>query len=69
MRYAAVIREDRVENVICINEHNAALFQAQGIALVDAAPLGLTLGDRREDGVWYRDAQGVPAPLLCAAQE
>jgi len=60
---AAVIQNDTVTNIIYINESNMALFQAQGFELLDTAELGLALGDRREEGVWYREVDGVPTAL------
>ncbi len=60
---AAVIQNDTVTNIIYINESNMALFQAQGFELLDTGPLGLALGDRREEGVWYRETDGIQTAL------
>ncbi len=67
MLNAAMIENNRVVNVIYIDESNMELFNAQGMELLDSEPLGLSIGDYREGESWYRDMEGqkveLPVPV------
>ena len=51
---AALIENGIVKNIIYIDQANIDAFIADGMELIDSAPLGLTMGDWRMDGIWYR---------------
>lgn len=60
---AAVIENNSVTNTIYINETAMQDFAARGWELMDAAPLGLQIGDYRRDNVWYRNMNGQELAL------
>ena len=60
---AALIENDTVTNIIYIDQANIELFAAAGMEIVDSAPLGMTMGDIRVDGSWYREVGGELLPL------
>lgn len=62
---AAVIENNSVTNIIYINETAMQDFAARGMELMDAAPMGLQMGDYRRADAWYRnlDGQEVALPL------
>lgn len=60
---AALIENDTVTNIIYIDQANIDAFTAAGMELIDSAPLGLTMGDFRAQGLWYREADGEALPL------
>ena len=63
MLNAAKIVNDRVENVIYISEGVFNEWVAAGQELINVEPLGMIIGDYREDGVWYRDLDGQKVQL------
>lgn len=77
MLNAAVIADGVVENLICVDADNMALFAARGVELVDAAPQELQIGDTTPDGItFYRGGVQLPVEqppagndLLAAADE
>lgn len=65
MRFA-VLTEDRefVDNVIVANEdQKEELEAALGRTLLDAAPLGLTVGDYYNGAAWTRNIDGEQVAL------
>ena len=62
---AILIENDVVTNIIYIDAENMAAFIAGGMELINPADLefDLELDDYREDGVWYRDVEGVKTAL------
>lgn len=60
---AAIIQNNRVENIIYISESVMAEWSAAGKELIDREPLGLTVGDYREGDTWYRDMDGQKVAL------
>jgi hypothetical protein len=65
MLNAAKIVNDKVDNIVYVSERVFAEWSAQGQELIDREPLGLTIGDYRRDGEWYRmvDGHEVQLPL------
>lgn len=66
----AVVREDIVENVIVLNEAQIPEIEAAlGCEIVDARPLGLTIGDLRTPSGWTRNAGGEQVVLTLLEPE
>lgn len=60
---AAVIENNSVTNIIYINETAMQDFAARGWELMDAAPMGLQIGDYRRADAWYRNLDGQEVAL------
>lgn len=63
MLNAAKIIDNKVDNIIYVSERVFAEWSAQGQELIDREPLGLTIGDYRRDGEWYRMVDGHEVQL------
>lgn len=65
MRFAVLtIDETMVDNVIVANaEQKEELEEALGRTLLDAAPLGLTVGDLKQGDNWTRNVEGEQVVL------
>lgn len=63
MKYA-VIKEEFVDNlIVCEPEQVPEMETALQAQLIDAVPLGLSIGDMRVDGNWTRNIDGVQTIL------
>ena len=63
MKYA-VVKDNRVENVIVADEAQKAELETSLCAeLVDAQPFGLQIGDLRVGGKWTRNQDGEQIEL------
>ena len=60
---AARVANETVVNVLVVTDTVMANYAAAGIELVEAEPLGLTIGDYRRDGEWYRMVDGHEVQL------
>lgn len=62
---AAIIKNNIAVNIIYITQTAMVDFIQRGMELMDAAPLGLQIGDYRRADAWYRnlDGQEVQLPL------
>lgn len=60
----AVIQENFVENlIVCSEEQVAEMEAALGATLMEAAPLGMEIGDYYNGAAWTRNVDGVQTPL------
>ena len=60
----AVIQENFVVNlIVCAPEQVAEMEAALNATLMEAAPLGMEIGDYYNGAAWTRNVDGVQAPL------
>lgn len=60
----AVVKGNFVENlIVCAPEQVAEMEAALGAALMEAAPLGMEIGDYYNGAAWTRNVNGVQTPL------
>lgn len=60
----AVIKNNFVENlIVCSEEQVAEMEAALGATLMEAAPLGMEIGDFYNGTAWTRNVNGVQTPL------
>ena len=60
----AVIKNNFVENlIVCSEEQVAEMEAALGATLMEAAPLGMQIGDYFNGTAWTRNVDGVQVPL------
>ena len=60
----AVIKNNFVENlIVCALEQVAEMEAALGATLMEAAPLGMQIGDYFNGTAWTRNVDGVQVPL------
>ena len=60
----AVIRNNFVENlIVCSEEQVAEMEAALNATLMEAAPLGMKIGDYFNGTAWTRNVDGVQVPL------
>ena len=60
----AVIQENFVVNlIVCAPEQVAEMEAALGATLLEAAPLGMEIGDYYNGAAWTRNVDGVQVPL------
>ena len=60
----AVIKNNFVENlIVCSEEQVAEMEAALGATLMEAAPLGMEIGDYYNGAAWTRNVNGVQTPL------
>lgn len=60
----AVIQENFVVNlIVCAPEQVAEMEAALNATLLEAAPLGMEIGDYYNGAAWTRNVDGVQAPL------
>ena len=60
----AVIKNNFVENlIVCAPEQVAEMEAALGATLMEAAPLGMEIGDYYNGAAWTRNVDGVQVPL------
>ena len=60
----AVVKNDYIENLIAIEEAQIPEMEEElQCELVDAVPLGLSIGDLRVNGNWTRNIDGVQTVL------
>ena len=60
----AVIKNNFVENlIVCAPEQVAEMEAALNATLMEAAPLGMEIGDYYNGAAWTRNVDGVQAPL------
>lgn len=66
-KYAAV-KNGRVENlIVCEPQQIGEMEEALQVELIDAVPLGLSIGDMQVDGNWTRNIDGVQTVLTLRA--
>lgn len=60
----AVIKNNFVENlIVCAPEQVAEMEAALNATLMEAAPLGMEIGDYYNGAAWTRNIDGVQTPL------
>lgn len=60
----AVVKGNFVENlIVCTAEQVEEMEAALGATLMEAAPLGMQIGDYFNGTAWTRNVDGVPVPL------
>lgn len=60
----AVIKNNFVENlIVCAPEQVAEMEAALNATLMEAAPLGMEIGDYYNGTAWTRNVNGVQTPL------
>ena len=60
----AVIKNNFVENlIVCAPEQVAEMEAALNATLMEAAPLGMEIGDYYNGAAWTRNVNGVQTPL------
>lgn len=60
----AVIKNNFVENlIVCAPEQVTEMEAALGATLMEAAPLGMEIGDYYNGAAWTRNIDGVQVPL------
>lgn len=60
----AVIRNNFVENlIVCAAEQVEEMEAALNATLMEAAPLGMEIGDYYNGAAWTRNVDGVQTPL------
>lgn len=60
----AVIKDNFVENlIVCAPEQVAEMEAALNATLMEAAPLGMEVGDYYNGTAWTRNIDGVQTPL------
>lgn len=60
----AVIKNNFVENlIVCAPEQVAEMETALNATLMEAAPLGMEIGDYYNGAAWTRNVDGVQTPL------
>ena len=60
----AVVKGNFVENlIVCAPEQVAEMEAALGATLMEAAPLGMDIGDYYNGAAWTRNIDGVQVPL------
>ena len=60
----AVIKNNFVENlIVCAPEQVAEMEAALNATLMEAAPLGMEIGDFYNGAAWTRNIDGVQTPL------
>lgn len=60
----AVIKNNFVENlIVCAPEQVTEMEAALGATLMEAAPLGMEIGDYYNGAAWTRNVDGVQVPL------